>query len=104
MGCCPARAWLRPERRGPRGESGGRLRSGGEALAPFRPAAGKNGTARLGSHPDQEPVRPAPVTVVRLERAFRFGHGARTLRRGKGILGASAGPVNRWPLFRPHGR
>src|SRR5450631_936225 len=65
----------------------GRLRSGGDALAPFRPAAGQNGTARLGSHPDKEPVGPAPVTVVGLKRAFGLGHGEETLRRGRGFSG-----------------
>ena len=78
---------------------GCRLRSGGEALAPFRPPAGEDGPARLGPHPDQEAVGPVPVAVVGLERAFALGHGAQALRRGGGFSGllsilSTAGPFS----------
>src|SRR5450759_826706 len=90
-GCADAvltRAYMEPAgSRGEGGGSGGRPRSGGDALAPFRPAAGQNGTARFGSHPDQKPMGPASVAVVGLKRAFGLGHGAQTLRSGQGFSG-----------------
>ena len=50
------------------------LAADGEPLAAFRTTPFEHQTAVFRAHSDQKPVRPLPVTRIRLKRAHSLGH------------------------------